>query len=525
MARSASNYHSLARQLPKSSTLRRSLSRRRSLPLALLLRPRICGTSAIVLALLAAQSIGAQSARAPVIATRIDAGTFPPTSSHATTKVPRTALATLTGLVNDSLHLIPLTDARIRVLRHNLLVNGALQTVRTAETDFSGQFRIDSLPPGVYNVEVTHPLLDSLGLHLVAQSVGLRGGVSSSLLFQVPSANGLLKQYCADTSFLGVFHALLVGRVMDTDTDSGIAGARVQLSWQTVEVSTTGPTAIRAVPHSTTVVSGYQGIYAICGLPESLSGRVAATYHERSTPSMPVAFGADAVAIYQLSIGLRNGAGGFAILGGRVVDGHGSPVVGARAQLTGSTDAVYTDTTGGFVLGHLPSGTQLLSVQKSGFPRVQVPVTLSTRTDANVTVTMDSAVTRLAPVDVRALRARSAFEYRQRVGQGYYVDSAAIERRHAIDFTQLIETIPRLTFGGSPRSTINANTCPLGVRLLVDGIVIHVDSERDINTILPVADVAAVEVYGVATVPPEFAMFMQPCGHIVVVWTKASKSH
>ena len=488
-------------------------------------RPRICGNSAIVLVLLIAQSVGAQSARAPMTATRADSGGFAPTSWHAATKVPRTALATLTGLVNDSLHLIPLADARIRVLRRDFLVNGVLQTVRTAKTDLSGQFRIDSMPAGVYNVEVTHPLLDSLGLQLVAQSVELRDGMSSSVLFQVPSASGLLKQYCGDTSFLDGSRALLVGRVMDADADSGIAGARVQLRWQTIEISTTGPTAVRVVPHSTTVVSGYQGIYAVCALPDSLSGTATATYHEHSTPLMPVTFGASAVTIYQLSVGLQNAAGGSAVLGGHVIDGHGSPLIGARAQLTGSTGAVSTDATGRFVLDHQPSGTGLLSVRKIGFTPVQVPVTLSTRTIADLTVTMDSAVDMLVPVDVRAVGARSAFEYRQHTGQGYYVDSAAIERRHAIDFTQLIETIPRLNLGGPTGGTINANTCPLGVRLLVDGIVIHANNVRDMNTSLPVAEIAAVEVYGVATVPPEFAMFMQPCGNIVVVWTKAFISH
>jgi hypothetical protein len=517
---------------------------------------RFCGISALLVASTSAQSLFARDISSAVVTTsRINGGRpNAKTSLSALTGRTDTALATLRGVVNDSLHLIPLADAHIRAVRRDTVVNKMLQTVWTATTDQSGQFRIDGLLPGVYSVEVTHPILDSLALHLIAQSVELHAGVVSSVLLQVPSAAQLTKQVCGETPSLDAPRTLLIGRVMDAEADTGLTSARVQLSWHTIEVSATGVPAIRTVPHNDDVVSGHKGVYAICDLPDSLSGHVQATYHGSTTPSMPIAFGAETVSVYQLSLDVRGtglptqhdsatastelpmrptsraSVAKRAVLNGRVIDSHGDPVIGASAQLSGSRDATPTDATGSFTLYHTRSGTQLLFVRKFGFAPIQVPVTLSTRAPSDVTVTMDSAATVLTPVEIRALERPGAFERRRRTGQGYYIDSAAIQRRHATDFTELIENIPRLSLGGPPgvgagASSINTNTCPLSVRFLVDGIVVHADNVGEINSILSVADVAAIEVYGIATVPPEFAMFMEPCSNIVVVWTRGSRSH
>jgi hypothetical protein len=474
--------------------------------------------------------------------------------SHVLASSTDTALATLTGLVNDSLHLVPLSDAVIRVTRHDAHMNGMLQGARTASTDASGLFRVDGLSPGVYDVEVTHPLLDSLGLHLVAQSVQLHGGMVSSVLLQIPSAAGLVKQYCDGIPSSDGSSGLLIGRIMDADADTGLTGARVQLIWNTIDISRNGATSMHSVRHSMDATSGYRGAYEICGLPNDLAGHVQATYRGASTASVPVAIGAEAVTIYQLSLDVRDIAlsaqgdsaanaigsllppahgpaiGGHAILGGRVHDDRENPIVGARVQVSGGAGAVSTDVTGRFTLGRLRSGTQLLLVQKIGFAPVQLPVTLSTRTPNDVVVTMDSSITMLAAVDIHALGQADAFKYRQRTGQGHYVDSAAIEHRHATDFVQLVETIPRLTFGGAPglatgRSTIRTNACPLHVRLLVNGIVVHADNVAEVNSDLSVADIAAIEVYDIATVPPEFSLLIGSCDNILIVWTKGLNSH
>jgi hypothetical protein len=474
--------------------------------------------------------------------------------SHVLASSTDTALATLTGLVNDSLHLVPLSDAVIRVTRHDAHMNGMPQGARNASTDASGLFRVDGLSPGVYDVEVTHPLLDSLGLHLVAQSVQLHGGMVSSVLLQIPSAAGLVKQYCDGVPGSDGSSGLLIGRIMDTDADTGLAGARVHLTWYTITIGTNGANSMHAIPHSADATSGYNGAYEICGLPDDLAGHVQATYRGASTASVPVAFGTEAVAIDQLSLDVRDivlpaqrdsavnpadsplpaahdsTIGGRAILSGGVVDSRENPIVDARVQLSGDAGTASTDAAGRFTLGKLRSGTQLLLVQKIGFARVQLPVTLSDRMPNDVVVTMDSSITMLAAVDVHALGQVDAFKYRQRTGQGHYVDSAAIEHRHATDFVQLVETIPRLTFGGAPglatgRSTIRANACPLHGRLLVNGIVVHADNVAEVNSDLSVADIAAIEVYDIATVPPEFSLLIGSCDNILIVWTKGLNSH
>src|SRR5215208_6214721 len=64
--------------------------------------------------------------------------------------------AQISGVVLDSLHRSYLSGA-------DIIVQGLRATI---VTDSLGRFKVDSVPPGRYQVGVFHPLLDTLGLSL-----------------------------------------------------------------------------------------------------------------------------------------------------------------------------------------------------------------------------------------------------------------------------------------------------------------------------------------------------------------------
>src|ERR1700674_4365912 len=66
--------------------------------------------------------------------------------------------ATIAGVVVDSLNGRYLSGA-------DVVVQGAKASL---VTDSLGNFRIDSLPPGTYQVGVFHPMLDTLGISLAS---------------------------------------------------------------------------------------------------------------------------------------------------------------------------------------------------------------------------------------------------------------------------------------------------------------------------------------------------------------------
>src|ERR1700693_5517179 len=71
----------------------------------------------------------------------------------------RIGRAQIVGMVIDSLNGTYLSGAEV-------VIEGAKTTLFT---DSLGRFRVDSLPPGTYQLGVFHPLLDTLGISLTTQ--------------------------------------------------------------------------------------------------------------------------------------------------------------------------------------------------------------------------------------------------------------------------------------------------------------------------------------------------------------------
>src|SRR3954463_9494175 len=121
--------------------------------------------------------------------------------------------AKIVGVVVDSVNGGYLTGAEI-------LVEGGR---RALLTDSLGRFDVDSLRPGIYQVGVLHPLLDSLGITLLTQPFRIAADSTSFMLIAVPSAPTLVRRSCPKAP--GV--SAVVGHVADPETLEPIAQADV----------------------------------------------------------------------------------------------------------------------------------------------------------------------------------------------------------------------------------------------------------------------------------------------------------
>jgi carboxypeptidase family protein len=191
-------------------------------------------------------------------------------SSSAPTGAPHTAPRTapspfgvITGIVVDSLYGRRLVGAQISVEGLNNL----------AMTDSAGRFTIDSVPPGKYRIGVFHPLLDSLILSIASPPLQVFADSTLGLILATPSAPTFIRLVCGPIqidTMAGIGPSVVVGRVLNAETEAPVAGVRVTLSWTDIQAGTNiGVHRIQRIRDTTT---GPGGGFRFCNLPPSVNG-------------------------------------------------------------------------------------------------------------------------------------------------------------------------------------------------------------------------------------------------------------
>src|SRR3954465_7316447 len=116
----------------------------------------------------------------------------------------KTGKAQISGVVVDSLDGKYLSDA-------DIVIDGVSATLHT---DSAGTFRIDSIPPGTYQVGVFHPLLDMLGTAIATRPFHIGPDSASYVVLAVPSAATLVEKIC-DPPRNGSGASAVLGHVRD----------------------------------------------------------------------------------------------------------------------------------------------------------------------------------------------------------------------------------------------------------------------------------------------------------------------
>lgn len=467
---------------------------------------------------------------------------------HATTSDTgvTSGLSVVTGTVYDSTAHVPLANALVQMRREV----GSHQ-VFAATTDSAGTYRIANVPPGRYAATFFHLRLDSLGLLPIAWEVDVNDTVTRSS-FAVPSAATIWSQACrlkdaSDST------GLVVGHVHDADTGTPLAGSVVSASWSELVFDDRGlHTERRQIAAATKA----DGLYALCGVPAGGGVLMRAEHGATSSGVVEASPPSRGLLVRDFGIGSRDamvagaqdsdtGAArtgdrptvphGTARLEGVIHAPDGTPLSDVDVLVYGSDGREHSDGRGHFVLTALPSGTYTLEARHVGFAPQRVIVDLSSHQTTSVTLTMYKPVAVLSIMHVygkkRSLqRDLTGFLERQHKGLGYFLTRHDIEQKHAFHFTDLFREIPgvrviRSGFGhqillAGDRNNLGLNglgytPCPPAI--YVDGVHIEQSEEDDMDFVIPIDDIAAMEIYrGPATAPSQYSE--GKCGSIVI-WT------
>jgi hypothetical protein len=426
--------------------------------------------------------------------------------------------ARIVGVVGDSLSATPLRGAEV-------VVTGL---ARSATTDSFGRFTIDSLTPGTYQVGVFHPLLESLGVTLSTQPFTVGADSAAIVNLAVPSVPTLVRRYCGLGAASAV-PAVVAGRILEADTDTPAAGAKVSLAW--ADVTVTKEAGVTRTPHLRQTETDASGFFRICEIPSSLSdATLQATRAGVSTPEVPVDIGNSLLFYQSLAFGPASSAvRAVGTVSGRVEGADARPIAGARVEVLGSGVASVSRDDGSFTLDGVATGTRLLVARQLGFDVLRAPVNVTSREPTTVTLTLGRVANVMDPVLVVA-RAnytleRSGFNSRKRSGNGYYFNREDIDRRQPNYITNMLVNIPEMTVvqsrGGAvvQRRRRVIGGAPPCTRLYVDGFEWRNLGPGDLDVINP-EDVIGLEVYPGQVVPAQFRdPFDRGCVTLVV-WTQ-----
>jgi hypothetical protein len=386
-------------------------------------------------------------------------------------------------------------------------------------TDSLGRFRIDSIPPGEYQVALFDPLLDTLSLGVVSPPTRFAAGDTVELLLAIPSQLTIVTAKCGPSRGAEEDRAV-VGQVLDAATEQPVEGAQVTLTWTDLTISEA--TGVRSEPRRRHSETDARGFYKICGLPAELTAEAFVQRGADSTGKVQLAFGDALLAMATFLLpgstaaaaeaaGRPADSTGTASVAGTVTDGEGKPIENAHVSVVGG-DATTTDSNGAFSLTGQPSGTQPLIVRRLGYTPVELAVNLTPLRLTELTVELGQYVPTLAAVVVEARRDAGlesvGFTARKARGTGTFIDRKFIEQRNAFRLGELLENIPALRrpgdgFGG---------TC---TAYFVDGV--HWRSGTPGDFIMP-DEIEAIEVYTRSFTPGEFQTFDR-CT-TVAIWTR-----
>lgn len=432
---------------------------------------------------------------------------------------PAPGFAAVIGIVDDSLRGGALVGATVAVIG----------TPRRATTDRDGFFRVDSVPPGEVQLAVLHPVLDTLFLVITSPRFTVNSGSIQEMAFSTPPL-ALVRDRICPRGGVATGRGMLVGRVDGADDDQPVANAVVSLVY-------TDPASGTPIQRVRSARTRADGLYAICGIPESISGTVQAQVGAQATSEIALSTREQLLVTASFLVGGVARADsaappGKAVLMGRVTDVAGTPVPQAQVAVEGGNQIAVTDAQGAFTLRGLRSGTTSAVIRKIGYSpalrtvhlkaaepqRLAVVLAMGARTLATVTVTekMDPGLKKVGFNERRAMGSRSQF-----------LMPDDIAKRNARFFTDLFRTMPgfRVTDSGvgqmieGTRSSMGGGSSGC-VNVFVDRVAFEQMTPGDLDLAFAVNTIAAVEGYAsAAETPQEFQMPGRACA-TVVAWTK-----
>jgi carboxypeptidase family protein/TonB-dependent receptor-like protein len=426
--------------------------------------------------------------------------------------------AEISGLVVDSLNGRYLSGA-------DVIIEGAKATL---VTDSLGKFRIDSLPPGTYQVGVFHPLLDTLGISLATKPFHVGPDSATYIVLAVPSAGTIIRGSCPIRPRAKGTSAV-IGHVNDPETLQPVAGAEVSIAWSELEASK--ETGVRMSPRLIRDSTDKLGAFHICGLPNAMKATLQAKRGNAVTAEVPIELGDDQSELFIRTLLLVPSSDsttkvGNASVSGRVVLEGAASNAGSRVEVVGTDQVALTNEKGEFSMSKLPSGSHVLLVRHLGFGAETVPVDLSSRQPQRVTVKLPKFVAMMDPVVVKARSQagleKVGFAQRQKSGTGFYLGPDQLQNMNPQYLSDIMRRVPSLRVQSSPTGDVVTSSRGTGsgcVQYYVDDMPWMSAEPGDINNFVNANEVVAVEVYQASNTPGQYTRAGGGCTTIVL-WTR-----
>lgn len=457
--------------------------------------------------------------------------------TRATWTLPVLALTLVTSVQAQSLS---------GVLRDSLLYDGPLPnatlriegTTRETRTDLVGHFQFDSLPPGTYRLTFSHPAFESAGIGAPRWRVELPHQGLQGVVLATPSPDTRYGPAC--TTPRAGNQGYIVGTVRDAASDSGLAGAVVNVMWRQISVSQA--TGVQTLRKNARAETDQHGRYVLCGAPSEGDLTAWATFGNASTGLVQVSLGRRPLTAREFRVATRTLEAGAtaadsAALGARL-DGvvkniDGEPITDARVYVRGSRATGRTTASGAFSINGLPGGTQVVEVTAVGYQAGHETVDLKPGGGRRTEIVLGKTIQRLPSVEVvgKMGNDESSFLDRARRGFGYFITEEDIKRRNPVIFEDLMRTVPGMQVVPvgqgyriiSSRGQVDAlGDCQPAY--FVDGAPFAVDASNGDPFPVSPTEIMAIEVYaGTAGVPIEFQRAGSGCG-VIAIWTKRGGS-
>ena len=467
-----------------------------------------------------------------------------PPSSVAQTASPAAAptVGSVAGVVRDSISRSPLAGAVVQLVS----ADGAAREGRTVMADSAGRFTIPDVAEGRYALGFFHPILDSLGLEPSLREVAVRARQSVRADLATPSPARLRAAICgaqtaSDSS------GVVVGVVRDARDGEPAPGAEVLGQWNELSFTPTG--LVRSTPRlvATTKEKGW---FALCNVPTGGMMAVSASRGADSTDVIDLQVPLEGFMRTDLYLGTARTVVAAAImdssarpdsgslaprriragdgrLSGTVLSAAGrTPIAGARVGIAGGPQTRATER-GEWTLVNVPLGTRTLEVRAVGYYPERRPVNVVAGAPP-VRVALSTLKAVLDTVRITADRLHNrhlaGFEQRRQTSLGRYLTRDDIARRQPIVTTDLLRNMSGLSVHrgemGEPvvmmRSSFGGQCAP---NVYIDGQLMALLGPEDLDTWVRPQDIAGLEVYAGAPVPPQFEPGLNGCGSIVI-WRK-----
>jgi hypothetical protein len=416
----------------------------------------------------------------------------------------------------------------------------------TVRPDAQGQFRLDSLLPGRYLIQVGIPTLDSLEISLPPDRIEIEPGKTSRFDVTLPSGAKLRDLVCQGLR-LSEGKVVVAGHDTNADTDEPLVNADVVASW--VHNIIDGKTReIVTQTRGASVKTGPNGEYRMCGVPSGTRLSLQVQHAGRATPvvrvavsdeegvvvrdfslspqTAPATSALDSMAHVLAVTGRDSTREELALVGTAKITGEvraltGEPVAAAEVRVRDARSTAVTDSAGRYTLDALPAGTQLLVVRRLGYPIAELPVDLR----PNRTMTRDVLLRRNVVLDsVRVVGERTSypeFERNMRTNAfGQFLTSKQIDALHATEAADLFINVFGFTAlgRGSQARVVSNKALRRHGECQEANVVINGAEGQSINHLSP-SQIGGIEAYADESFVPARFEGRAQCG-VIVIWLR-----